>query len=344
MANSALITLSTEGTPLFAGGAPSGAPPDSQLVVSPDRLLTWLALGPALIDLLEGGGLVLLARGEGDHALPEAAVADLGWHAVRGVKPDAGRGVGDLGNAARGLVAVLRDVEVLVRRDEASVAWPGPGAAEGRILSNRLEHLRHVGVALGEECRTVTTTFDRVKRTLGERKDTKVGVDLRPDRLGEETFLGHEVALLVQEASRRCGEHRVGRRLEGRGDDRLGSSEDVALGQSDLGVGVEGRLDRRVLELGLAGNPLVVDIGSGLLEHKLLDPVGAGPAARGPRLQPDAPRCRARGLDLVAEGHQLVDGRGDLVARRRECRLVVEHQALDVDVHRGAIVLVTDGR
>src|SRR5689334_5314986 len=130
--------------PLVATGGAQGActPPVSRTV---------LLGGPAVVDLLQRRGLVLLARREGDHALPEAAGADLARHAVRAVEADARGGVGDLGDRAGRVVAVLADVEVLVRRKEPTVERTGPGRAEGRVLGDVLQHLGHVAVALGEQ-------------------------------------------------------------------------------------------------------------------------------------------------------------------------------------------------
>src|SRR6476661_3524613 len=176
--------------------APLVATGGAQDARAPPASRTVLLGGPAVVDLLQRRGLVLLARGEGDHALPEAAGADLSGDAVRPVEADARGGVGDLGDRAGRLVAVLADVEVLVRREEPAVLRAGPRRAEGRVLGDVLQNLGHVAVALGEQRGHVTATLDGVRGALGEGGHADLAVDGAPHVLGEEALLADEVALL----------------------------------------------------------------------------------------------------------------------------------------------------
>ena len=106
-----------------------------------------------------------------------------------------------------------------------------------------------------------------------------------------------------------------------------------------LGQGVG---DRRVVELDLVGDPLVVDIGAVRAQDVVLEPVGQRPAGRVTRADAGAPRLRAGGGDLVGQRDQFVVGRRDGVALGLEGLRRVPDQRLEVGAVRDGEVDVVD--
>ena len=93
-------------------------------------------------------------------------------------------------------------------------------------------------------------------------------------------------------------------------------------------VDLEGGLDGRIGPLDFPRPPLVVDLGSGLAQDHVLDPVGCRPTRRGAGLDAQAPQRLGIALVGLALRQEVVPGRGRVVRVVVKTR-VVPDQALD---------------
>src|SRR5690242_3536371 len=204
IASSALITLITD--PLLSRRSRCARPGEARGSARLPR--TGTSARPAALDVLQRGVKILLAAHPGDHALPEAARADRARHLVGAVEPEDGGLLPELRDLLGQLGLVVGEGVVLARRQEARLLAPA-----GVVLSGQeRHHLLGVVVLAVEDRGEVTAAEHRlaVGRLPRVLEDTDLVVDVGDDLRREETGLGDEVALPVQETLRRVVEHRVG--------------------------------------------------------------------------------------------------------------------------------------
>src|SRR5690606_25840871 len=156
----------------------------------------------------------------------------------------------------------------------------------------------------------------------GHDEEVEVLTGLRALRVVREELARHEARLVVEQTSGRVREQGLTGVTEVGGDGVLRAA--VRVGDR-LAVGLEGRTDLRRRPRRLTLVPGVVHLGTGLTDHEVLDPVGAGPTGGSTRLQTDAPA----GLGALVGGgrrHDVVPG--VQVAAGPDVR-VVPDEALD---------------
>src|SRR5579859_3267550 len=278
-------------------------------VAAPGLLLD---VRPALLNFGEGLVEVRVAADVVGHTLPEGARPDRARHEVRAVKAH-GSGVQQrLGDFAVHCRAVGRNVGVFVRGEGA------PGLDPTLDPVERGEVLHH-----GADFRPVAERGHQVAAELhrlavlrvDRRQIVEVIVDAALDtRLGLLEEAGDEVALVVQPALRRIGEHRRRGIAEVRADDLLAAAIDVFIVEPDIGHQFDGVPDFRRGERQIAARPLVIVVQGRGAQHNVLDPVGRRPAGGRAALDADTPRRVAVLDDLVHERLLLGPGGGHFVA------------------------------
>src|SRR5216683_2949439 len=219
------------------------------------------------------------------------------WHGIGRVEADAG-GLGEIrGDAAGDRVRVVAERYQPVHRYRTAPRTPDPRLLGGGScqVGDQLACRRRVPEHSKQVARDLLGALAR-GRERRERHEVKI----RPrPRMRARPCLGKPVpcveggderALVIEEAPRRAGEHRLAGLPVAGDEHRARAAMDDARHVGELAKRLPRLPDRCGRPRQRARHPPVIGLRTGLVQHDVLDPVGPRPARAGAVLHSHAPR------------------------------------------------------